>query len=165
MVSFIPDKIDTQKVDQVPFYEDSQEARVRGYATTKSITALQKEITQLLARLNAFGVTFVPGKYPAGKHQRHGFQINFVMGTTRGRIDCAALPIRSETAHKKDRAQAQALFLVRNELEAALMAVMYKPGSAPLVPYMLNDKGQTYTEWLAESGAMPSLPAPNGMRG
>lgn len=164
MVSFIPNKIDTQKVDQVPFFEESQEARVAGYATKKSIDKLQKEITELLARLNAFGVTFVPGKYPSGKYQRFGFQINFVVGTTRGRIDCAALPIRSETAHKKDRAQAQALFLVRNELEAAIMAVMYKPGSAPLVPYMLNSKGQTFTEWLAEGGEMPMLTAPNGTK-
>lgn len=164
MVSFIPNKIDTQHVDQVPFFEDSQEAKIRGYSTQKSITVLQKEISQLLGRLNAFGVTFVPGKYPAGKYQRHGFQINFVVGTTRARIDCAALPIRSETAHKKDRAQAQALFLVRNELEAAIMAVMYKPGSAPLVPYMLDAKGRTVTEALAEAGQLPMLAPPNGSR-
>lgn len=162
MVQFIPSKIDTQNVEQVPFFENSQDAKVAGYATTKSIDKLQKEISAIMARLNAFAVTFVPGKYPAGKFQRYGFQITFVMGHVRGRIDCAALPIRSETAHKKDRAQAQALFLLRGKLEAELMAAMYMPGSAPLVPYMLDREGRTVTEALAEAGQLPMLPAPNG---
>jgi hypothetical protein len=164
MVNFIPEKIDGQKADKVPFYEDSAEEKIPGRATKKSTARLQKEIVELLARLNAFGVTFVPGVYPAGKFQRFGCQINFVIGTVHGRIDCAALPIRHLTPHKKDRAQAQALFLVRNELEAAAMAIMYKPGSAPLVPYMLDANGRTVTEALIEAGQLPMLAASNGAR-
>jgi len=160
MVNFIPEPIKGESLD-VPFFENVKGADVSGRHTEKKVEVLQKEIEDILVRLGAVGITFQAGEYP-GKTKRFGFRIGFVVGANRGRIDCAALPLRTFTPHKKDRALAAALFLVRDELKAALMAKMYKPGSVPLLPYMLDNKGRTLTEALTESPNVPLLVSLNG---
>lgn len=159
MTSFIPDL----KIEQVsiPYYEDSPDRKIPGRATTKSTSRLQSEISQLLTKLGAFNVAFMPGIFP-GKTKRYGFQVTFQYGTALGRLDCAALPIRSETPAKKEAAIKQALFLLRNKMEAMVYASIYEPNGLPLVPYLIGAGNKTVTEALIESGNLPLLAASNG---
>ena len=154
---FIPDKLELRAQD-VPYFEDSQQRDIPGRATHKSVAQLQREVITMLARLGAGSVQFVPGIHD-GPRKRHGYQILFWYGGIQGRIDCAALPLRSETAGKKDRALAQALYLLRDELQAMVHSAVYKPGAVPLVPYLIGPGGKTVTEWLVESQDVPQLAA------
>jgi len=158
MPTFIPDPIDAQQAD-VPFYEESQKLAIPGRGTEKSVQKLQGEIIDLIARLGGGAVVFTPGQYREGERVRHGFQVMFWYGSARGRIDCAALPIRRETARVKDRALAQALYLLRDELQAQVYSQTYKPGAVPLIPYLMNGDGQTVTEFMVATQNVPQLMA------
>jgi hypothetical protein len=156
MASFIPDSLTSQPM-VIPYFEDQVGKDIPGRGTEKPVAKLQQEVGDLLSRLGAFNVLFVSGKFPDGKRMRYGFQITFVYGPNQGRIDCAALPIRAETPRKKDRALAQALYLLRDEMQAMVYAVIHKPGAVPLVPYLIGASGKTVTEELMASGALPVL--------
>ena len=155
MVNFIPDMPKAPEL-RVPYFEDITAADIPGCKTGKSIAKLQAEITQLLARMGASMVTFVSGRTDT-KPVRYGFQIRFSYGPRGGEIDCVALPIRYETTNKKDRALAQALYLVRNGLETQLHSSMFQPGYLPIVPYLIGDNGKTVMKMMVESGMLPML--------
>lgn len=155
MVTFIPDMPKAQEL-RVPFFEDITAQDIPGCKTGKPVAKLQDEIIHLLARMGGGMVTFISGKVE-GKPVRYGYQIHFYYGAAKGRIDCVALPLRSETPNKKDRALAQALYLVRNSLEAQLFAKFYQPGYEPIVPYLIDDKGVTVMQALVERGMLPML--------
>lgn len=155
-MSFIPDPIAVQQ-QAIPFFEDSQDKAIPGRGTQKSIDTLQKELVGILARLGASLVMFTPGKYPDGPRVRYGFQVTFAYGEGRGRIDCAALPMRKETPARKDRALAQALYLLRDELQAQVWSSVHKPGSVPLLPYLLGSNGMTVMEHLVATQQVPQL--------
>ena len=157
MSTFIPDTIAVQ-AKPVPFFEDSVMQDIPGRGTKKKVSALQGEVVDLMARLGGSSVQFVPGIYEDGR-KRYGFQLLFWLGNVQGRMDCAALPLRSETVHKKDRALAQALYLLRDELRAMVHVSVYKPGAVPLVPYLIGPDGKTVTEWLVETQNLPLLAA------
>lgn len=163
MATFIPD-IQVQQI-KVPFFED-QKDNIPGRGTHKAIAVLHKEIEKLLGQLNAYNVLFVPGKYD-GTPKRYGFQIHFVMNGNKGRMDCVALPMREEFPVRKDRALAQALYLIRDKLQALAFAYAYEPGSIPLLPYLIGDTGETVTEAMIAHGMLPQLAAggQNGNRG
>jgi len=155
MNGFIPDKAELQK-QAVPFFEDQSDAKIPGRGTEKQLAQLQGEIIELMGRLRAGGVTFIQGTHP-GTPKRYGFQIGFNINGVPGRIDVAALPIKNETDAKKDRALAQALYLVRNWLEAEVFSAVYRPGAISLVPFLIDDSGRTMTEALVTSGKFPLL--------
>ncbi len=153
MTQFIPERL-TSLERAIPYFEDQEGENIPGRRTHKSIISLKAEIFDLLAELGADDPYFVAGKFPAGNRERYGFQVFFTLQGARGRIDCAALPIRKETTVKKDRALAQALFLLRDELQAMVYAFVHKPGSIPLVPYLIGAGGKTVTEALIESATL-----------
>jgi hypothetical protein len=158
MPTFIPDPIAVRE-QEVPYFEDSQALDIPGRGTHKKVQTLQHEVIQMLARLGAASVQFVPGTYDDGPRQRVGFQVQFWYGSVQGRIDCAALPLRVETPRQKDRALAQALYLLRDELQAMVHSQVYKPGAVPLIPYLIGPNGQTVTEYLVETQNVPQLAA------
>lgn len=151
---FIPDRPDSSRVGirEIPYFENSSEEKVAGHATTKKIGTLQEEIVDVLARMGAAMPRFHSGKYQVGKHLRYGYEIEFSLGNALGKINVAALPIKKETAKRKEMALRQALFLVRDMLLAEYHSMMYRPGSAPLIPYLIGPDGRTVTEMIAESG-------------
>ncbi|MBN1964882.1 MAG: hypothetical protein JW910_09555 [Anaerolineae bacterium] len=159
MTTFIPDKL-LPPEQAVPFFEDSQKMDIPGRGTKKSVKVLQGEIVGALGRLGAGVSLIVPGTVSAGEHTRCGFQIQFVYGGLPGRIDCVALPIRNESPRAKDRALAQALYLLRDELLAMALSAMHKPGAVPLLPYLIGSGGKTVTEALVESQQIPQMPQP-----
>lgn len=156
MTNFIPDHL--QPLDRVvPYFEDHKS--IPGYRTTKSTKRLQNEIASLFDRLGGGGVTFIPGTFD-GKPLRYGYSIAFFLeGGVKGRIEIAALPLRHYTDTKKEKALAQALYLLRNKLEAQAFELIYEPGSIPLLPYLIGEGGRTVTEALIGSGALPQLTA------
>jgi hypothetical protein len=152
---FIPDLDMTES--NIPYFEDDQDQKlIPGRGTHKNPKDLQREVADQLAKLGASGVYFAAGKYP-GEPTRYGVQILFSYGRARGRLDCAALPLRSETPIKKDRALAQALYLLRNKLESMVYAYIYEPGSVPLLPYLIGQGGLTVTEHLVKTGDFTPL--------
>ncbi len=155
MNGFIPDKIGLKQAD-VPFFEDQSEQKIPGRRTEKTQKNLKGEIISLMAKLGAGGVLFIQGTYP-GERKRYGYQIQFNINGVPGRFDVAALPIKSETAVKKDRALAQALYLIRNWLEAEHFSAVYRPGAVALLPYLIGEGGQTLTEAIIAGGKLPLL--------
>lgn len=153
MVNFIPDNTPETEV-VVPWFEDSQKEGIEGYATTKTPEALQSEIRGLMVRLNAYNVRFTSGVLDA-KPKRYGYQIHFQLNGMPGRIDCAALPIKSETPARKQVAQAQALYFVRDWLAVEVRSTMFRPGAMTLLPYLIGENGKTVTEALIETYALP----------
>lgn len=160
MNQFIPDHL-IPKQQSIPYFEDLTGRNIPGWATEKSLSSLLQEIVALMHQMGAFNVFPMPGTYADGGRVRYGFQINFGYGQARGRIECAALPLRKDTKGKKDRALAQAVFLLRDELQAMVYASIHKPGAVPLVPYLIGTGGKTVTEALAETGNLPLLSAPS----
>ncbi len=153
-MQFIPDL--KTPVQSVPFFEDSKQLEIPGRGTEKSIDRLQKEVTNILAKLAASNIPTGSGKADSVP-TRYGFQIHFRFASGVGRIDCLALPIRREIPSKKREALAQALYLLRNKLEAEYYAVMYEPNGFPLIPYLIGANGKTVTEELISTGNLPMI--------
>jgi hypothetical protein len=154
MGSFIPDM--SVSTSTVPYFEDNAKTKIPGRGTEKTVDQLQREIVKLLQQLGAFSIQFVQGKHE-GEPLRYGFQIQFMYASARGRYDCAALPMRRETPARKQQALAQCLYLVRNKFEALVYAHTYEPEGVPLLPYLLDNRGQTVTEALRAGGMLPLL--------
>lgn len=154
-MNFIPET-PTQKSVKAPFFEDSEKLKIAGRGTTKSLEALQSEIKQRLAELGAGGVNFHQGKFD-DKPLRYGFQIYFNLNGIPGRIDAAALPMRSEAPKKKEQALAQALYFVRDWLDVELRTSMFRPGNVALLPYLIGANGKTVVEALVETHQLPML--------
>lgn len=155
MDSFIPD-IGEQEMLAVPFFEDVSAKDASGRWTEKPLSALKIETEDALAKLGAVNVMFTPGKFP-GAPERFGFRITFNFRAVRGRIDCAALPLRTPTEKKKDRALATALYMLRDKLRSEREAKLYMPGSEPLIPYLIGVGDQTVAEALLGSGDLVRL--------
>lgn len=134
----------------VPFFEDSQQLDIPGRGLEKSLPYYQANVVEMLARLHGAGVRFTEGHFP-GASRRYGYRITFSAYGNTARIDCAALPLRKETPKKKDRALAQALYILAHKLEAMVHSYIYEPDSLPLVPYIMSpENGKTITEAIRE---------------
>lgn len=153
MPNFIPNK-PTPLFQNPPFFEDIKAADVPGRRTEKKVSVLQGEVVEALVKLGAIGVYFLDGTFD-GSPKRYGFAVHFTLQGIPARIDIAALPLRSDA--NKDRALAQALFLLRNRLEAQYYAAAYEPGLIPLLPYLIGPDGQTVNEALVQSQLLPAL--------
>lgn len=155
VANFVPDQLHAQKM-VIPFFDDQSDEKIPGRGTKKTCEQLQQEIRELMLKLEAFSVMFTPGTFD-DKPKRYGYRMTFKLAGASGRIEIAALPIRTETPNKKDRALAQALYLVRGWLESEAFSQVYRPGSVPLMPYLLDEKGRTVTEALQANGGIPLL--------
>ena len=126
---------------------------------------LQSEIVALLVRLGAGGIAFQQGKFESIRHTppkglivRYGYLIHFNVQGHPHQMQVAALPLRSETSAKKQQVLRQALFVVRDQLKAMVTAIVFAPGSAPLVPYMLvPGTQQTVGEYILSSANLPNM--------
>ena len=61
---------------------------------------------------------------------------------------------------KRKQALKQALFTVREMLDSQFNSGVLIPGSAPLIPYMIDDKGRTLAEALSKEDSIPLLSPP-----
>jgi hypothetical protein len=157
MPKFIPDKL-VMSGPRVPYFEDSSSDNgVAGHSTRKSILDLQNEIRQAIGRLGGGVQDFIPGQFDTVPI-RYGYSVTFMLGDMPGRIDVAGLPIKYQhTGKKKEAALKQALYMLRDMLEAQYYGMLVMPDSQPLVPYLLGTDGRTVTEALADTGDLPMV--------
>lgn len=152
-MQFIPDLGATER--KLPYFEDATMSGAAGNLT-KDLAYYCSQVSQAIARLDGMVIGFTPIKSD-GKPLRYGFRIAFILQGVAGRIDCAALPMRSETPGKKNKALSQALYLLWKKLDAEADAWVYNPGSIPLMPYLIGASGHTVTEELTASGILPDF--------
>lgn len=157
--SFIPDDMDV-KEPTIPWFEDSsQELGIKGHRTNKSIEELKTEIKAAMSKLGGGVTNFLTGRFETTP-ERYGYEVTFAYGNREGKIEVAALPIKKDTPSKRKQALKQALYTVREMLEAQFNSRFSTPGAAPLVPYLLDDKGMTLAENLSISANIPLLSPP-----
>ncbi len=158
-MTFIPDDME-KKEATVPWFEDAKaELGIKGHSTSKSLTELEIEIKAALSRLGGGVTTFITGKFDT-RPSRIGYEIRFNYGSREGKIEIAALPLKKWTAAKETQSRKQALYTVREMLEAEFNSGILVPGSAPLVPFLLDDQGHTLAEALHLQAGIPLLSAP-----
>ena len=162
-MQFIPNQPKVAR-RSVPYFEDSPH-NIPGYRTRKSIPTLQSEVISILHDLGGMAAHFLEGTYKGDAGQvRYGYSIQFSQYGNPARLDCAALPIKTETETKKTQAIAQALFLLRDELKAIYFSNVHKPNGFPLIEYLVGPNGRTLSEELVASGTIPMLGAGNEER-
>jgi hypothetical protein len=102
-------------------------------------------------------LTFTEGQYQ-GFPKRYGYRLEFMFAGQRGRLEVAALPIRKEGGTKRSQALNQALFTVREALEAQYLMSLLLPNSSPLLPYLLvPGTGKTVSQIMQEENDVPLL--------
>lgn len=142
----------------VPYWEDARADSAPGYRTRKSADQLQAEIAQLIARLGGQAAIFTQGTFGTGKQKRYGYEITFNFLGRAAVMQVAALPLRSETPHKKNATMIHALYCVAEQLRAQIVARVMSPGYEPLVQFLLvpgTDK--TVGELVLISNDVPNL--------
>ena len=168
---FIPENSKQNQVD-VPYYDDvTSDAGWQGQSTGKSVETLKSEIIAAIGRLGGLVVGFRQGTFP-GERDREGFQIHYTMETSDGgmlpgRIDIAALPIRrshrTERSYETRRVKSlkMALYMLRVALDGTWFLEQLSPGYSALMPWMLANKDETYSEiWTKNSSIGNLLMAP-----
>ncbi len=159
-MDFIPDE--REEGLTVPFYEDAtQTLGIVGHSSSRSEKELRVEIERAMAHLGAGVNGFTSGRFGKdGGPYRYGYVIEFKWQGVDGRIQVAGLPIRKETPSRIDKSKRHALYSVMHRLQAQFNSQLVMPGDVPLVPYLLNEDGQTLMEVIAEQQKFPKLMDP-----
>lgn len=150
MPEFIPEDEtaeDEYQDVEVPFFEDASKRKhgIKGKGTTKNLGRLKDEISNAISELGGSVKRIVRGKFE-GKEVRHGFLVEFTLKGATGRMPVAGLPIKNEkTERKKKQCLKQALYTVRESLEAQYNMKVLTVDSEPLLQYLLIE-GQDGTE-------------------
>lgn len=135
----------------VPFFEDSRSDLAPYYGSKRSTQDVTQEILEILGNLGGRKVKITDGVFE-GELLRHGYVVEFVYAGETARVVAAGLPIRIETDAKIERVRLQALLIVKDQLKAALTAIVFSPGSYPLMQYVVNrDTNLTIGETFAAS--------------
>ena len=169
-MNFIPEQ--SKEAQSVPYFEDATSADGwQGQSTTKSIKALQSEISEAVSRLGAMIMRFEHGTFQ-GEVNREGYRIHYVVTAADGRqvpgrIDIAALPLspdinwyKASKAKHQEASLKMALYMVRVALDGAWLLQQLSPGYSALVPFMLGPGKKTISELWAESSIMNNLLPP-----
>jgi len=153
-MEFIPD-IENKKIE-VPYFEDADAKSLPGYSTGKSQIKLQSEIVDIMIRLGCSNVIFAPGHYPSSP-KRYGFVVAFLYHGNPAKMKVAAAPIRKETKVKKEGALRQCLYVLRDWFQSELNSIIFRPGSLPLMAYLLVDGENTFQDTLIDQKNVPAL--------
>lgn len=168
---FTPKQQQSQSVT-VPYFEDARASDGwQGQSTTKTLDKLQDEIRAALGRMGGAVSGFQSGTFNVNGQVREGYQIHYAIHTANGgwaggRFDVAALPIRTKRGNaravkaRQDAALKMALYMACRAIEGMWFLQQLSPGYAPLMPWMLNDKGETVSELWARSSVMSNLLPP-----
>jgi hypothetical protein len=157
----------------VPYYEDAKkEDGWQGQATTKTIKALQSEITQAVSRLGGLVTGFQKGSFQGVEGDRDGFRIHYAIEAADGRqipgrIDIAALPVdpdinwyRADKNKHREASLKMALYMLRAALDGTWFLQQLSPGYSALVPFMLGQGDKTLSQMWSESAVMKNLLPP-----
>jgi hypothetical protein len=168
-MNFIPET--PKEAKRVPYYEEATATNGwQGQSTTKSIMALQSEITQAISRLGGMVTAFQKGNFQTDLGDRPGYRVHYFVEAADGRqvlgrIDIAALPINPNLGHRADKEKHResslkmALYMLRQALDGTWFLQQLSPGYSALVPFMLGPGDKTISELWAE-GPMSNLLPP-----
>jgi len=168
-VTFTPS---TEGLKDVQYFENvSGKKGFRGFSTGKKETTLIAEITAAVSNLGGLVVDVQQGKFTDDTgRSRYGYKFVFSMpgpgsrGRAMAEIQIAALPLRRWTAQKEMQSKKMALFILRDWLETAFNFQQCTPiETAILIPFMLNENGETLSSsYLSGSiGKLSPAPAEN----
>lgn len=157
MFEFTPDD-KTQAALDVPYFEDARADYAPYYSSKKTLNEAEGEVRQEMGKLGAWVKSFTPGTFESAGVRRYGYMINFIYSGAEGRIMVAGLPMRNASPPKIEKVKIQALLNVAAWLKSAVTMQVFSPQSLPLIPYLLNDSGQTLQEALVSG----SLALPRG---
>ncbi len=164
MFDFVPEQ---HKAQAVPYFEDVERSEGwQGFSTTKSLKTLQAEIGDAIGRLGGIASSFQRGTFLIDTQTREGFRVHYSLTNPNGhliagRIDVAALPVRSRRNDQhKEKALKMALYMLRNALDGAWFMQQLSPGYAALMPWMLADGQKTVSQLWSESPIMSNLLPP-----
>jgi hypothetical protein len=173
MFNFVSERTE-KEIEAVPFFEDATAANGwSGQTTGKSIETLKSNIISDIGRLGGLVTGFEKGSFSG----RAGYRIHYVIETPEGKhipgyMDVAALPLKSiknriydrrmsSEATRMDKALRMALWNVDDCLSALWKLQRLSPGFAPLMPFMIMDKGgRNLTQLWSESSSLKSLMPP-----
>jgi len=153
-MNFIPETPKDQ-ISDVPYFDDvSGDAGWQGQSTGKSIDALKAEVIAAISRLGGAVSTFQKGTYKVGNHDREGYQIVYAIESpggkmTLGRIDVAALPVKTNyrksksLATRKEKSLKMALYVLAIALNGTWYLQQLSPGYSALIPWMLEGNKQS----------------------
>lgn len=147
MHGFTTTSTDERKIE-VPFFEDARAKTAPYYSTSRNISDVQKEITSIIDELGGERIRFVEG-YFGDKPRRYGYIVRFRYADQDAEIVAAGLPMRNATPTKTNTVKVQALLIVRDQLKAALTALVFSPGSYPLMQYVLGEGDRTLGQIFA----------------
>lgn len=167
-MTFIPDQPNEQQ--PVPYFEDVNGAGGWvGHTTSKSIESLCAEISTALGRLGGSVIGVQSGSFQdehAPNRKRPGYVIRYTYATPDGRslagkIEVAGLPLRKHTPEKEKQSRKMALYMLRDALEGLWYMQQLSPGLVALMPFMLAENDQTFSQKF-QSGLL-ALPMPRRM--
>jgi hypothetical protein len=173
-MEFIPEQPGGE-AQAVPFFDDvTSEGGWQGHSTGKSLDTLKSEVMVSMNRLGGLVSGFQKGVFQTLPVSRDGFRIHYVVerldgGMMRGRLDIAALPVRTTRRAQKsltsyrEKSLKMALYMLRNALDGSWFLQQLSPGFAPLLPWMIEERtGKTITQLWTESSALRALMPPEG---
>lgn len=164
---FVPDQPKRQA--EVPYFEDATQAGGwAGHATGKNIDKLQAEISVAIQRLGGVVTTIQSGSFedennPKRRRSGYIFYYNIAAPTGdifQGKIEIAALPLRSPSPDKEHKTRCMALYMLRDALNGQWFLQQLSPGYASLLPFMLVDGNNTISQLWTQKHMFPELPAP-----
>ncbi len=158
MIGFTQTSKDDNKI-HVPFFEDATAATAPYYTTGRSIASVQKEIAGILDQLGGERIRFVEGWF-GDKPRRYGHILKFRYADQDAQIISAGLPMRNATTKKTETVKVQALLIVKDQLKAAFTALVFSPGSYPLMQYVLGAGDKTLGELFVNRYELPMLNPP-----
>jgi hypothetical protein len=160
-MTFIPDQPD--KSLQAPYFEDvSSKEGWAGFTTTKGINTLISEVTTALGRLGGIVTGIQSGTFLDEKaRKRLGYVVDYFYKTPDGRqmagkIEVSGLPMRSPTDAKEKKVRQMVLYMLRDTLDGYWYMQQLSPGFMALMPFMLADNGQTFSQKFMHGLTLPA---------
>ena len=160
---------ENRKSTETPYFEDvSGDVGYRGYSTQKSVEKLQGEVTNAISNLGGYVINVQRGKFIDERGRgRFGFVFVFTIpgpgntGAVMAEIKVVAFPLRKWSAKKEEHSKKMALYVLRDWLESMFNFQRLTPTEvAPLIPFMLDNKGQTLSDAWISGDITPGLLLP-----
>jgi len=144
---------------EVPFFEDARADTAPYYAAEVSLVKAEEQVREGILKLGGGSIQIQAGIFvDEDTRQRDGYVIGFRMGGMPGILQVAGLPMRnSRTPKKVEQARKQALLNVAEWLRAAYTSMIFNPGGAPLVPFLLVDGERTVAHYMQQEGRLPDI--------
>lgn len=162
-MKFQPDAVRAHEI-KVPFFEDARSADAPGVRAVRPLEAFKSDVIESLGKLGATDISITSGKFEYNKpgvtgRIRYGYLISFTVYGQQAQMQIAGLPMRqTDTQLKREQVQRQALYIVNLKLKSAISSLVFSPGAAPLIQYVLVPGTEhTVSEYIATARGVPNM--------